>query len=114
MFAEILKNALLVLVLDIPWLYTISGWSGAVVRGIQGSPMEFRMWPAIPVYLALGYLLTLAESAKGAFFLGLSTYAVYDFTNLATFKKYPLEFAAADSLWGGTLMTLAWYVRKMV
>lgn len=84
------------------------------MRGIQGSPMEFRLWPAIPVYVALGYLLTLADSVKDAFLLGLSTYAVYDFTNLATFKKYPLKFAVADSLWGGTLMTLAFTVKKLM
>lgn len=109
---EVVKNAAVILALDIPWLYAISGWANSVVRGIQGSPLEFRAWPAIPVYLALGYILGFAKSAGVAFTLGLSTYAVYDFTNLAMFKKYPVEMAVADSLWGGTLMTLAWYVRR--
>ena len=112
MFAEILKSAAVIFALDLPWLYAIGGWAGSVVRGIQGSPLEFKLWPAIPVYLALGYILGFATSASVAFTLGMSTYAVYDFTNLAMFKKYPLEFAIADSFWGGTLMTLAWYVRR--
>lgn len=109
---DLVKNAVVIFGLDLPWLYGISGWSGSVIRAIQGSPMEFRAWPAVVVYVALGYLLTLADSAKSAFALGACVYAVYDFTNLATFKKYPVQLAVADSLWGGTLMTLAWFTRR--
>ena len=41
-----------------------------------------------------------------AFFIGLSTYAVYDFTNYATLAKYDISFAIADSLWGGVLFSI--------
>jgi uncharacterized membrane protein len=109
---DILKNAAIIFLLDLPWLYAVSGWAGSVVRGIQGTPMKFLAWPAIPVYAALGYLLTYAKTREQAFALVLSVYAVYDFTNLSTFKRYPLEFAVADSLWGGVLMALAWMARQ--
>jgi hypothetical protein len=108
---DILKNAGLILAIDMPWLMLVSPWAQKVIKGIQGSDLEMRLWPAIPVYLALGYLLSLAKTLQGAFLLGLCTYAVYDFTNLSTFKKYPLPFAVADSLWGGILMTIAFWVK---
>lgn len=109
---NVLKNAAILFAIDIPWLYAISGWAGSVVRGIQGSTLEFQLWPAIPVYLALGYILQYAKTASEAFAIGMATYAVYDFTNLATFKNYPLRFAVADTVWGGILMMLAWTLRQ--
>ena len=111
---SILKNAVLLFALDVPWLYAVSGWSSSVVRGIQGTPLEFKLWPAIPVYLALGYLLQIAKSVQMAFLMGAATYIVYDFTNLATLKKYPVEFAIADSLWGGTLFAFAFWLKGVL
>jgi uncharacterized membrane protein len=40
----------------------------------------------------------------------MCTYAVYDFTQIVTFDKYPIWFAIADTLWGGVLMALAWWI----
>lgn len=111
---EIVKSAAVIFALDVPWLYAVSGWAGSVIRGIQGSPLEAKVLPGAVVYLALGFLLGFAKSVQQAFGLGLATYAVYDFTNHATLKKYPLAFAVADSLWGGTLMAAAWWVRNRV
>ena len=109
---EIAKNAALILALDAPWLYAISGYAGDVVREVQGTPLAIRAWPAVAVYVALGYLLSVARSVKQAFFMGLATYAVYDFTNVSIFKNYPLSFAAMDSLWGGTLMAAAFWLKE--
>ena len=109
---QIPMNAVLIFAIDLPWLYAIGPWASKVVRGIQGTPLEMRVWPAIPVYLALGYLLSLAKSAEQAFAVGLATYAVYDFTLMSIFKKYPLEFAVADSLWGGVLMWIAFRLKE--
>lgn len=98
--------AVLIFLVDIPWLYSVSGWSGEIIRSIQGSALEMKIAPAAVVYLALAYLATLPKTLTEAFLLGSSVYAVYDFTNLATLKKYDLTFAIADSLWGGVLMTI--------
>ena len=65
--------------------------------------MTFLWWPAIPVYLAIAYLMIEVTTDKNAFFVGAATYAIYDFTNLAMFKNYSPYFAVADSLWGGIL-----------
>ena len=67
-------------------------------------------WPAaLVVYVMLGLgLATLAApratdvvaaAAYGALF-GFVVYGVYDFTNVATLRQYPLQLALVDVAWG--------------
>jgi len=104
---RIIPLAALFFVCDLPWLYFSSGHAEKMFRTIQGGyPLSIR-WSAAPVvYLALGYLLLQTGSTVQAFFIGLCTYAVYDFTNYSTLAKYDLNFAIADSLWGGALFSI--------
>ena len=74
---------------------------------IQGSPIRLVWWSAAVVYLALAYLILQLKTPQQAFTIGAATYAVYDFTNLATLKNYDVRFAVADSLWGGILFSVA-------
>lgn len=110
--STILALAVLIFLVDIPWLYSVSGWSNQMIRDIQGSSLEMNIGPAIVVYLALGYLATLPNTIQEAFLLGSSVYAVFDFTNLAMFKKYDFQFAIADSLWGGVLMSVVYFIKS--
>jgi uncharacterized membrane protein len=103
--------AFLIFLIDIPWLYTVSGWSGEMIRDIQGSALQMKIWPAAVVYLALAYLATIPRSHLEAFLMGSSVYAVYDFTNLATLKNYQLPFAIADTLWGGILFLIVSFIK---
>jgi uncharacterized membrane protein len=108
---KILCLAGLIAVLDLPWLLIQGPAVGDIVRNIQADrSMNVRLWGAVPVYLALGYLASEIHSAPRAFLTGLAVYAVYDFTQIVTFDKYPLWFALADSTWGGVLMALTWWV----
>lgn len=100
------------LLLDLPWLFISSKWSSDMIRDIQGSTLVLNPVPAVVVYLALGFLATIPTSPAESFGLGAATYAVYDFTNLATLKKYQPLFALADTFWGGVLFTLLFYVRS--
>jgi uncharacterized membrane protein len=103
--------ALLSAILDLPWLYIQGPAVKDIVRDIQADrSMNVRLWGAVPVYLALGYLVSQIHSAPRAFLAGMCTYAVYDFTQIVTFDKYPVWFAMADSLWGGLLVSLVWWV----
>jgi uncharacterized membrane protein len=103
--------ALLFIVCDAPWLLLNSAWSHQMFKAVQGgTPLQFRLEAAIPVYLALAYLVQLAHSTTEAFILGVCVYAVYDFTNYATLAKYELSFAIADSLWGGALFSIVRYI----
>ena len=105
---KILVIGLGIAILDIPWLYGQGPWVQEIIRDIQaGRSMNPRLLAGVPVYLALGYLVTQQISAPRAFLTGLCVYAVYDFTMMVTFDQYPITFAVVDSLWGGLLMALA-------
>ena len=108
----VITLAVAALVLDLPWLMISSQWSGDMIRDIQGSALVINPIPAIVVYLALGFLATIPTTPAESFGLGAATYAVYDFTNLATLKKYQPLFAVVDTFWGGVLFTLLFYVRS--
>jgi len=104
---------LLFIAVDSIWLIGGSSLSSKMIQDIQGSPITFRLIPAVIVYVALAYLVSIPKTSKEAFLLGLSTYAIYDFTNYAILKKYSLQFALMDTVWGGILMTIVWnIVRK--
>lgn len=118
MLGQVIKNALIIAAIDLPYLMLISGQFRPMIVAIQGSALQFRLWAAIPVYIALGYLLTITAQLPGASWkqaalIGSATYAVYDFTNLATLTRYPLGFALQDTIWGGTLMALSFKVSQM-
>lgn len=98
--------AVLLLLVDLPWLFVSSPYVQTMIQKIQGSALELRFWAAIPVYIALAYLIHLVEKPMDAFWMGLCTYAVYDFTNLSTLKNYSLNFAVVDTLWGGILFAI--------
>jgi len=108
---KVLSLAVICIIVDIPWLFIQGPFVQDMVRDIQADrSMSVRLWAGIPVYVALGYLITQVTSAPRAFFAGMATYAVYDFTQVVTFDKYPVWFAIADSLWGGVLMALVWWI----
>ena len=104
--------AVLILLVDLPWLMLGSKNSKAMIERIQHSPLTVRYLPSIIVYLALSYLVTLPENNSDAFLLGFCVYAVYDYTNLATLKNYSATFAMMDSLWGGTLFVIMFNIIK--
>ena len=97
--------------IDAVWLFLQSTRFSEIVQDIQTDrPMKMRIWGGIPVYIAIGYLVTQMPSAPRAFLAGLTSYAIYDFTQIATLDRYPLSFALADSSWGGVLFALTWWV----
>jgi uncharacterized membrane protein len=101
----IIINAIIIALIDMIWLSIIYvTYTKAVVQIQGGSSMQTRMIYAIPVYIALSYLLSHANNVLEAFLIGLATYSVYDFTLLSLFKEYPLYLALCDTLWGGILL----------
>ena len=107
LFINLIPIALLFILCDLPWLWATSGTAQTMIKKIQGGmPMEIRWAAAPPVYLALAYLVQVPKSTVEAGLVGLCTYAIYDFTNLSTFTNYTLEFALADSMWGGILFMI--------
>ena len=74
--------------------------------------MVMRFGPALVVYVALAYLVYQVKTVQEAALLGAATYAVYDFTSMALLKKYELNVAIADTLWGGALFAIVFTLLK--
>lgn len=110
--SRLLIATVILIAVDFLYLSFASSFAKAMFEKIQGSPLRFNYLAAALVYLALAYLLTrpYVDSWTTAFGLGMATYAVYDFTNLATLKNYSVQFAIMDTLWGGTLFALAHFI----
>jgi uncharacterized membrane protein len=105
----------LIPLIDAPWLYYQSSAAKGMLESIQGGrPLSMRLWPALVVYIALAYLLLQQTSVTGAFLSGMAVYAVYDFTNLSLLKDYTLQFAVMDSLWGGVLFAIAYWILQKI
>jgi len=110
---KFLIAAVLLIIVDIPWLTFMGSANNAVITDIQcGKVPYFRLSAAVPVYIALAYLVLQVKDKTNAFLTGLSVYAVYDFTVYLAFKSYPLWLALADSLWGGVLFTIVFSLLK--
>lgn len=108
---KVLGLAILSVVIDLPWLFIQGQAVQDIVQNIQADrSMNVRLWAGVPVYLAIGYLVSQIHSAPRAFLAGMAIYAIYDFTQIVTFDKYPVWFALADSMWGGLLFSLVWWV----
>lgn len=102
--------SLLYVLVDLPWLWLNAGSVKIMIENIQQQPFVFKVWAAVPVYVALALIVSRANSRGEAFGLGLSCYAVYDWTNLSTLAQYSWRFALADSLWGGVLTCIVFSV----
>jgi uncharacterized membrane protein len=115
MLLQYVKAFFLLILLDIPWLTYQMSNASAMLKKIQGGrDVMIRPWPAVIVYAALAFLLLQQTSVKQAAASGAATYAVYDFTNMLTFKDYNLSFAIQDSLWGGVLFAMAYKIMQHI
>jgi uncharacterized membrane protein len=111
---EIVLGALLLVLIDAFWLFVIGSSFSSMIRKIQGSDISLRIAPAVVVYIFGAYLLTLPKSYGEAFLVGLAAYGIYDATNYSTLKNYDMFLGAADTVWGGVLMSTAWYIKQHV
>lgn len=107
----ITKVAAVMLILDGIWLYLAAGDAfSRVVENIQGSVMKVRPLGAVVAYSAMILLfykfVTKQTSGLDVFLLGFLTYAIFDGTNYALFRKYDMQTAIVDALWGGSLFWL--------
>ena len=117
----IVSSILLVLV-DSIYLYFIGKpVFDKTVAAIQTSSLVVNIAPAVFTYILMAILLnyfiiSVNKSAFDAFILGFCTYGIFDFTNMAIFKKYNLRTAITDTLWGAILFfsvtTITYYLKK--
>ena len=108
-----------IFVIDIIYLFITKSLTGKVIKSVQGSPVKLRKFPSFVVYIILAYVLyyfILSRDANylEALILGSSIYGVFNFTNLAIFKKWSWTLALIDTLWGGTLLVLTTIIYKRI
>ncbi len=86
--------------------------------------MDVNMTAAIIAYLCMALIVTLFLPNKltGSYLwtgllysaaLGFLVFAIFDFTNLALLKDYPLSFVIVDVLWGTFLFACVGGVLKL-
>ena len=94
------------LVLDGIYLGLHSSFFKQVLERIQG-PIRIRYLPAAFVYVCLTLLvyklIQYRVSDLDAFLLGACVYGIYEGTNYAILRGWPLYLFFADTLWGGVL-----------
>lgn len=99
------------LALDAVYIGAQYKYLSKMYAGIQNSPLKINFIGAILCYITLTFLLyyfILSKKGKivDAFLLGVAVYAVYETTNYATFKNWPIYMLIVDTLWGGVLFAI--------
>ncbi len=120
-YITLLLIALLFIILDIPYLALFGQKWSSVVENIQNAPLTVHPGAAVFVYLLLSiglYNLILTRDLNTnttvlySAILGVTTYGVFNFTNMAIFDNYDLSVALIDTAWGGILTASAGYLAK--
>jgi uncharacterized membrane protein len=106
-----LLAAIIFVVLDGIYLNLVKGAFSKQIKSIQGSDIQINyIYTAITyIFLIFGlnyFIIQKNRSVKDAALLGLTIYAVYEFTNLSLFKNWSLFIAIIDTIWGTLLYGL--------
>jgi len=121
-----IKNILLILIIllliDVIWLYLIKDKYSQQIVKIQNQEVVINYYSALFVYvlLAIGlYYLSINKTdimtkVKLSALFGLITYGVYDFTNGAIFKDWDFKLAIMDTMWGSILCASSMYAYSQI
>jgi len=114
-FKELFVTGVVLLIIDVTYLYLRRGDFNIYFLNVQKSPLKFRLSGAILAYflLILGmyhFIIRDKKSLQDAFLLGVFVYGVYDFTNYATLSNWTLKFSLMDMFWGGTVLTISTFI----
>lgn len=111
----IIKIALVFVLIDYIYLYSISKYFNKQIFSIQKSELKLDLAPAIICYLFLvfGIYYFIIKDRKpilDAFLLGLVIYMVYETTNKAILKNWNWSTVVLDGTWGGILFASTTYI----
>ena len=117
---EIFMIMIAVILCDLAFFNFVKDIFNNQVNMIQGTPIIFNqklMVGALITYIviALGFYKFIVLEKKtwvDAFLLGLFAYGMYEFTNYSLFAKWKLTTCLMDTLWGGVLFTLVFFIHQ--
>lgn len=114
---KILKLTLIVLLIDLIFLYNIKDLFNKQIIKIQGTPIKINLLGAFLSYFFIiislyWFIIKDKKSLKDAFILGISMYGVYEYTNLALLKNWNIKTTIIDTLWGGILFLISTYIMQ--
>jgi uncharacterized membrane protein len=107
------------IVLDAPYLYYISPMFKSMVKTIQGTEVELKLYAAVICYFLISvgvhiFLIEKDASLLEAFLLGILVYGVFEATSMSVFDKWSPVVAGIDTLWGGILFFLVVYIKRTI
>ncbi len=114
-FYTILTSAIVMLILDAIYLTSSSMFFSNIIANIQRTALILKPIGALVCYIFLifglyYFILKDKRSPEDAFLFGLIIYGVYESTNYAIFKKWPVSATIIDTLWGGVLFYLTTWI----
>ena len=103
-----LLTAIIFVVLDGVYLNLVKNVFNKQIKSIQGTDIQINyIYTAITyIFLIFGlnyFIIQRNRSVKYAALLGLTIYAVYEFTNLSLFKNWSILIGIVDTIWGALL-----------
>ena len=106
-------------ILDYFYLNGNKKYFNRVFTKIQGS-LFIKLIPTILTYvvmvISINYFIIqrfkklTKRVLVDSFLLGFFIYSIYDLTNLATIKNWPIKLVIMDALWGGLLYLTTTYI----
>ena len=108
----------LFIVLDLIFFWVNQTFLTKTLVSVQGFKPKVRYVSAFFCYVALTFLMYYfivkpKRSLTDAFLLGVAVYAVYETTNYALFKNWPLQMVIMDILWGGLMFFIIAYLSRL-
>lgn len=119
-FKTIFISSFILLCLDYLYITFNINYFSLLYKSIQNSPLKVKYDGAFLCYclliIAVNYFILedSKKNLKDSFILGLCIYGIYELTNYATFKKWPIYMVVLDSIWGGILFSLTVYLTRKI
>lgn len=117
-----IKNYIIILLLlfifDAVYISVIYKSFTKQIELVQKSSMKIDILSCILCYLFLSFSINYFLIDKkdisiyDAFFLGISIYGVYELTSKGVLENWNWNIVIIDSLWGGILFSLIYYISK--
>lgn len=116
---QIIISSIVLLCLDLIFLYMISNLFKQQIYEVQNSPLKINYRGGFLSYLFLiiginYFILRHKKTSMDAFILGLVIYGVYETTSYALLENWKLQTVILDTTWGGVLFSLTTYFTYLI